>query len=137
MRSKVAARPGTDPPLPNRLRWGASHGLLIGVLYAALVLFTYLMKGTGNLGHGGLPIGTALALYIASGSVGGAIVGALLPFRRQPGGRALIGVAVMLPVSAAFGTLLFGAPFVWGGAEWFGVLSSALLLGGIGGATTR
>ena len=127
----------TDPPLAERVRWGVSHGLLIGLLYAAFVLLMYYEKGPAYLGAPGISVSLALGLYIVSGTIGGAIVGALLPLHRRAGGRALIGIAVMLPVCAAFGTLLFGAPTGWRGAEWFAILSARLLLGGFGGVTTR
>lgn len=125
-----------DPPLADRIRWGVGRGLPIGLLYAALVLLMYYAKGPAYLGVPGTSVPSALGLYIVAGAIGGAIVGALLPLRRVTGGRSVIGIAVMLPVCAAFGTLLLGAPTDWRGAECFAVLSSGVLLGGFGGATT-
>jgi hypothetical protein len=126
-----------DRPLAERIRWGVNRGLPIGLVYSAFVLSMYYVKGPAYLGAPGIPVSLGVGLYIVAGTIGGAIVGALLPLLRRTGGRALVGIAVMLPVCAAFGTMLFGAPTGWQGPEWFAILSSGFLLGGLGGATTR
>lgn len=114
------------------LRWGAGWGLFGGVIYmlfAAVVVVG--IKGGMSDAPAGVTWLTLLGIYPVAGIAAGLITGLLRPWLKTRRKSMVVGmVAAFLP-TMGFLRLAEGPIFDWGGAEWFGAIAGAILLGGM------
>jgi hypothetical protein len=115
------------------LRWGIGWGLFAGVFYSLVAFAIYAFQGSRPFESKGITLGSTLMVYIVGGLIGGTVVGLLRPLAKQRAGAMIVGVITMIPVSIGFVFILFGPMSRWGGGELFGVLFTAVFLGGYGG----
>jgi hypothetical protein len=115
------------------IRWGIGWGLFAACFYALVALVIYAFQGSRPFESKGITLASTVAVYIVGGLIGGTIVGLLRPLTKRRAGAMLLGVIAMIPVSIGFVFILFGPISRWGGGELFGVLFTAVFLGGYGG----
>lgn len=85
----------------NVLR-GLSVGLFVATGLSAWVTFLRLWQGTAPFDRAGTPYGVTVLVYYFAFSLGGVVVGALLPLRRWALGSMLLGMLFVGPVYASF-----------------------------------
>jgi hypothetical protein len=124
-----------DEPEPffRDLRWGIGWGLFAACFYSLVALGIYAFQGSRPFESKDITLGSTVAVYIVGGLLGGTVVGLLRPLGKRRAGAMLLGVIAMIPVSIGFVFILFGPISRWGGGELFGVLFTAVFLGGYGG----
>lgn len=112
------------------LWWGAGWGLFAGVIYSVFAAGVVLLKGGFDSAPEGItPIGLLL-FYLFGGIAGGLIVGLFRPLLKKRSGSTAVGVLALIPASMGALRMIAGPVGRWGGAEWFGVIGTAALLGG-------
>jgi hypothetical protein len=109
---------------------------LAGIL-SIWVLILAILSGSTTLSVRGTRVGalTIIAVYLAGGGLGGAIVGVLLPLVRWRLGSVLVGIIAVLPLAAGvtYSLAVASAP----GMDWITMTIVAVVLGGILGPAYR
>jgi hypothetical protein len=113
------------------------YGLLLAGILSIWVLSLAILTGSMTLSVRGTRVGalTIIAVYLAGGGIGGAIVGALLPLVRWRLGSVLVGIIAVLPLAAGitYSLAVASAP----GMDWITMIIGAVVLGGILGPAYR
>jgi len=119
-----------DATLKSNVRWGVMNGLRVAFALSVFVTLEFLVVGSAPFDHVGATLWTTILAYVLMGILAGAVVGALRPqANRSIGGAAVVGAVAGLPSGLAMLLALKGMPSHWGGAEIFGALVGAPLLG--------
>src|SRR6266576_312075 len=84
----------------ERLFTGLRWGFVYAAACSAVALASILIRGPGVLRPYHVGVLGVIALYFASGIVGGSVFGLLMPIGQTLGGAALLGWLVMIPVAA-------------------------------------
>jgi hypothetical protein len=113
--------------LRRRPLWGLGMGLAMGMV---LLLFAGVRVGSLRFP------GEITATYLLGGAIGGFAFGLCLPYARSRLGATLVGVVVVGPFFALFGTL---DAFVSGdeAVSWWAYGVSGVLVGGLAGYVIR
>jgi hypothetical protein len=102
-------------------------------VYAVVAIVLYLLRGTELFERHGISLTESILMYLGAGAGAGALVGVLRPLARTREGAMLVGAVVMVPVCIGFGLLMFGSLTAWRRPEIYGVITSAVILGALGG----
>ena len=113
--------------------WGASYGVLFGLIYAAIAVVMWIMLPADHAAEA-IELAVVIAIYICGGIVTGAIVGMMLPLARSRWGAAGVGAVAIFPVAVAVIGMRAGPVWAWSSVEWWSTIISALALGGGAGA---
>jgi len=101
----------TQRPLSERLRWGAAHGAGFAVALIGLATAGAIATRRASLETVGLGLPAIAALYLFGCTVGGGIVGALLPMARHLYGLVILCIVAVLPLG--FATFWTAGGFRW------------------------
>src|SRR5882672_9300797 len=88
------------------VRQGLRVGLFGATWFSLLVVLGRVALGPGAFNRFGIGWLTIIAVYYATLSIGGVAFGALSPYRRNPAGAMVRGIAFMLPAYVVFTTLI-------------------------------
>lgn len=83
----------------DNLLWGVRYGCIFAAFYSAIALAIFAFGGEQSFRTYGVTLGQTIALYIASGVLGGAVVGFLRPFTKSRSGAAFVGVLAAIPIT--------------------------------------
>ena len=113
----------------NVLR-GLGVGLFIATGLSAWATVVRLSRGSDPFERAGTPYAKTIFLYYAGFSLGGAVVGALLPLRRWALGSMLLGFLFVAPVYGSF--VFLGASPQERFSSWnvLGTLAASIIAGG-------
>ena len=125
-------------PPGHDIRSGALAGLIAGGLLAVWATVVLVTHGGAAFESKHLTYGTTVAIYLAGGTISGAIVGALKPLARYDVGVPVVGIAAALPALVGLRIATrgigrwsaFDAAFVGFGALLFGLCGALIYLGG-------
>ncbi len=117
---------------PN-LALGVVFGIGLATFYSLYVVGLYLFRGTAPFEANETTLGAVVAVYYFGGATGGAIAGLLLPLTTWRIGSTMVGMIAGLPVCFGVGFAIYGPLSQWDGSNLFGVIATAVLLGGFGG----
>ena len=119
----------------KNILWGVKIGAGFGLLYCVAALVIFALQGTEPFEHNDVELPSVLVLYLSSGIVAGAIVGALRPLTRTKAGAMLVGVVAVTPLAFGIGTMLYGLPNSWSSDIWITVAIFILIFGPAGANT--
>ncbi|SRR6266568_2805847 len=88
------------------VRQGLRIGLFGATCLSLLVVLGRVALGPGAFNRFGISWLTIIAVYFVTLSIGGLAIGALSPYRRNPAGAMVRGIAFMLPGYVVFTTLI-------------------------------
>ncbi len=117
----------------ERLFTGLRWGFVYAAACSAVALASILIRGPGVLRPYHVGVLGVIALYFASGIVGGSVFGLLMPIGQTLGGAALLGWLVMIPVAALI-SIVVAPDLRPGSAEFVWVCAGVSLLGPVCGA---
>src|SRR5438046_1402595 len=78
---------------------GAKVGAVFGLLYCLVAVGIFAVQGNEPFEHNQVTLPAVLALYLCSGILAGAIVGALKPLTRTKPGAMLVGLVAVTPLA--------------------------------------
>lgn len=105
---------------------GCVLGLFGGVFLSLLALIIYGIRGPGVFDRLGVSLGSALALYMVAGSLGGTMLGIMLPLTVERWGAVLTGIVAAVP-------LYLGASILLGHEDLYSGAIAAIIVGGVVG----
>lgn len=100
------------------IRWGLHRGLCIAAVFCIYVVIMAVMQRSIAFDRYGSNVFQLLLMYLAGGTLGGAISGLLRPLNRTLLGGALIGALASIPFWMGCLMLLAGMPSVWDRGDW-------------------
>ena len=119
--------------VPARMRRCALWGLAVGCAYSALATGIMVLGAVAG-GHTGRLWAQLVALYLAGGLAGGAVVGLLWPVAAGSVlGEGVVGAVAIFPLIAGYLVTEHGWFPHWTSGDWAVALVSSALLGGLGG----
>ena len=92
----------------GNMKWGALHGLGVGLVFTAWVTFLYIIRGSKPFEANHTTFVAVLGLYLVGGPLAGAIVGLFRPMVRRLPGALLAGAVGGIPAAIAVRLAMFG-----------------------------
>ena len=92
---------------------GIRVGVLLATIFSAWVLYGHSVAGSRAIERSGATVAGLLFAYYSAGVIGGALVGALSPLARRPGGTILIGCVTAVVVLIVMQTARKGPIWTW------------------------
>ena len=114
------------------IRWGIRWGTTLASIYSLLALVINGLSAGEAFSRKGITLGQTIALYMASGVIGGIVVGLLRPVMKTRFGASAVGVVAAIPLSVGISILRSGSPSGWNDETWVPTLITAGVLGGLG-----
>lgn len=118
----------------ENVRWGVSKGLKFAVFCVLFLIVPLIARAIEPEGQRPVSFPLVVVGYFAGAVLGGAVIGALRPLARWPGGSILIGIVAGPLIMAALGPAMFGSPDTWGVDEVLSIVVPGMMLGAILGA---
>lgn len=111
----------------RRVLRGVAGGVGLATLYSIYVVVVAHTNGPEAFAKDGVTLETVVVTYLVGGTVSGAIVGALLPLRRNIVGAVFVGFVAAVPLIMGIFYSISGSPTRWQSSDWMGVfvISSA------------
>lgn len=115
--------------LKERIRYGLMVGLVMATMYSAWSLLLYFVARRPPSGGSTVAIHVAILAYYSAGTIGGAVIGAMLPLRDSWPGIVLLGVVTALILFFCVEIATSGPFWLWNGEVWREMAMLAVLCG--------
>ena len=103
----------TSAATKRHVSLGIQVGVLLATIFSAWVLYNHSVAGSRAIERSGATVAGLVLAYYSAGVIGGALVGALIPLARRPGGTILIGCVTAVIVVFALQTARKGSFWNW------------------------
>lgn len=119
-------------PSKEDVLWGIRVGLIIGCMYAALVVILYAIGGSARFDRINVPLSNLLVVYLLGGLTAGTVLGVFRPALRDRYSAFVVGVIAAIPVSIGITILVTQKARNWTVAEWSTVAFMSLFVAAVG-----
>jgi len=114
------------------LSWGVRLGLIMGAMYALVVVSLYAVSGPARFDRTGVSIGALCLLYLLGGLAAGAVLGVFRSALDERHSAFVVAVIAAFPISLGVTVLLTGNLSNWTMKEWSTTAFMSLFIAAIG-----
>lgn len=122
--------------LVHNVTWGMGWGIAFGLGFSCYVVLLFLSRGEAAFEPHGMTLTQVVALYLAGGTLAGAVVGLLRPLTRNTWGAAVVGFLGAVTI-AVFLIIAEGGLIPWTQAKTTKAIILGLVWGPLGGVMLR